>query len=44
MPKWLNNIFYVIIVVVSMGCTMQGIEWKSYKKKEKDKQPGKYSL
>lgn len=44
MPKWLNNTWYVIVAIVSMGCTMQGIEWKSYKKNDKNKPSGKYSL
>lgn len=44
MPKWLNNTFYVIIAVLSLGCTMQGIQWKSYKKKDKMNHNEKYSL
>lgn len=43
MPRWLNNIIYVIIAIVSLGCTMQGIKWKS-KPKENKNQRGKYSL
>jgi len=44
MPKWSNNTWYVIVAIVSIEDTMQGIEWKSYKKKDKNKQLGKYSL
>ena len=42
MSRWLNNTWYIIVAIVSMGCAMQGLEWKSNKKKEKN--VGKYSL
>lgn len=41
-PRWLNNTIYIIIAIVSMGCTMQGIKWKSKEKKHSGN--GKYSL
>lgn len=44
MPRWLNNTWYIIVAIVTMGCAMQGVEWKSNEKKTKNKQPGKYSL
>ena len=33
MPRWLNNTIYVMIAIVSMGCSMQGIKWKPSEKK-----------
>lgn len=42
MRRWLNNTIYLIIAIVSMGCTMQGIKWQSKEKKQKIS--GKYSL
>ena len=36
MPRWLNNMIYIIIAIVSMGCTMQGIKWQSRKKDKKN--------
>lgn len=48
MSRWLNNTIYVIIAIVSMGCTMQGIKWQTNKNKNKDKNnmnnSGNYSL
>jgi len=32
MPNWLHNTFYVILLIVSMGCISSGLEWKSSKK------------
>ena len=37
MRRWLNNIIYVIIAIVSLGCTMQGIQWQSKNKNKKEK-------
>ena len=34
MPRWLNNIIYSIVAVVSLGCTMQGIKWQSETKEK----------
>ena len=44
MKVFFNNTWYVIVAIVSMGCAMQGLEWKSNKKKEKAKRNGNYTL
>lgn len=32
MPKWLNNTWYIIVLIVFMGCVTQNLKWQSYKK------------
>lgn len=44
MRNFLNNTWYIIVVVVTMGCVMQGLEWKSNKKKDKTKQNSNYTF